>query len=789
MRLSKYRHVIRATENSFTNRLSTRSNLTLLWVEMRLTTTEAKTEMERVHLRKICSLISIIALMSSGIWIHPVQANNSPSNGRYGCNTGLRSASWPNFTITNRVVSDGVGCSGVVIIPTGVTTIGSDAFSGATGLVSIKIPPTVTTIGDYAFFRAKSLVSFKIPPSVTTIGANVFREMDSLKSIVVDSTNKKYSSQDGVLFTKSASTLIQYPAAKTGKSYIIPDGVTNVGDFAFEGASNLVSIEIPATVTDIGYHPFTQMHSLRSIVVDSSNKNYSSQDGVLFTKSASTLIQYPAAKTGKSFTIPAGVIMIYESAFKSASSLATFKITADSKLNSIGPRAFEGATGLVSIDIPATVTSIGSYAFSGATSLVSVNIPTDSKLTSIGSDAFSGATSLVSIDIPAGVTTLDGTFAGAKSLKSINIPVSVTTIGYFAFKGATSLASVNISAGSKLTTIEGYAFYGATSLKSINIPGGVTTIGDGAFFEAKSLRTINIPAGVTTIGDSAFARTDDLVSIKIPATVTTIGYAAFAQMDSLRSIVVDSSNTNYSSQDGVLFNKPGTTLIKHPAAKTGSTYIIPNGVINIGGYAFDRESSLVSIEIPATVTTIGGMAFQVHALESITIPAAVTTIGADAFANAMSLKSVIFLGNAPRNIDSMAFYNIGPSPKAFITSSASGFGVVGSSWRGLTVTPFRQAYATAKPIVTGAAKVSETLTALKGAWSGSPTPTFTYRWYACTKAVANATAKVPSICNLISNATKATLKLGSSQKGTYVSVLVTAQNATKWLSKSTGKVN
>ena len=756
---------------------------------MRLTTTEAKTEMERVHLRKICSLISIIALMSSGIWIHPVQANNSPSNGRYGCNTGLRSASWPNFTITNRVVSDGGGCSGVVIIPTGVTTIEDHAFSGATGLVSIKIPPTVTTIGDYAFDRAKSLVSFKIPPSVTTIGANVFREMDSLKSIVVDSTNKKYSSQDGVLFTKSASTLIQYPAAKTGKSYIIPDGVTNVGDFALDGASNLVSIEIPATVTDIGYHPFTQMHSLRSIVVDSSNKNYSSQDGVLFTKSASTLIQYPAAKTGKSFTIPADVINIYESAFKSASSLATFKITADSKLNSIGTRAFEGATGLVSIDIPATVTSIGSYAFSGATSLVSVNIPTDSKLTSIGSDAFSGATSLVSIDIPAGVTTLDGTFAGAKSLKSINIPVSVTTIGYFAFKGATSLASVNISAGSKLTTIEGYAFYGATSLKSINIPGGVTTIGDGAFFEAKSLRTINIPAGVTTIGDSAFARTDDLVSIKIPATVTTIGYAAFAQMDSLRSIVVDSSNTNYSSQDGVLFNKPGTTLIKHPAAKTGSTYIIPNGVINIGDYAFDRESSLVSIEIPATVTTIGGMAFQVHALESITIPAAVTTIGADAFANAMSLKSVIFLGNAPRNIDSMAFYNIGPSPKAFITSSASGFGVVGSSWRGLTVTPFRQAYATAKPIVTGAAKVSETLTALKGAWSGSPTPTFTYRWYACTKAVANATAKVPSICNLISNATKATLKLGSSQKGTYVSVLVTAQNATKWLSKSTGKVN
>ena len=756
---------------------------------MRLTTTEAKTEMERVHLRKICSLISIIALMSSGIWIHPVQANNSPSNGRYGCNTGLRSASWPNFTITNRVVSDGGGCSGVVIIPTGVTTIEDHAFSGATGLVSIKIPPTVTTIGDYAFFRAKSLVSFKIPPSVTTIGANVFREMDSLKSIVVDSTNKKYSSQDGVLFTKSASTLIQYPAAKTGSTYIIPDGVTNVGDFAFEGASNLVSIEIPATVTDIGYHPFTQMHSLRSIVVDSSNKNYSSQDGVLFTKSASTLFQYPAAKTGKSFTIPAGVSNIYESAFKSASSLATFKTTADSKLNSIGTRAFEGATGLVSIDIPATVTSIGSYAFSGATSLVSVNIPTDSKLTSIGSDAFSGATSLVSIDIPAGVTTLDGTFAGAKSLKSINIPVSVTTIGYFAFKGATSLASVNISAGSKLTTIEGYAFYGATSLKSINIPGGVTTIGDGAFFEAKSLRTINIPAGVTTIGDSAFARTDDLVSIKIPATVTTIGYAAFAQMDSLRSIVVDSSNTNYSSQDGVLFNKPGTTLIQHPAAKTGSTYIIPNGVINIGDFAFDRESSLVSIEIPATVTTIGGMAFQVHALESITIPAAVTTIGADAFANAMSLKSVIFLGNAPRNIDSMAFYNIGPSPKAFITSSASGFGVVGSSWRGLTVTPFRQAYATAKPIVTGAAKVSETLTALKGAWSGSPTPTFTYRWYACTKAVANATAKVPSTCNLISNATKATLKLGSSQKGTYVSVLVTAQNATKWLSKSTGKVN
>jgi hypothetical protein len=103
-----------------------------------------------------------------------------------------------------------------------------------------------------------------------------------------------------------------------------------------------------------------------------------------------------------------------------------------------------------------------------------------------------------------------------------------------------------------------------------------------------------------------------------------------------------------------------------------------------------------------------------------------------------------------------------------------------------------KAVATVAPTVSGTAKVSKTLTAKKGTWTGYPTPVLTYQWYACTKKIAVAKATVPSTCKKITGATKSTLKLAKAQKGKFISVLVTGKgtgtSATKWLSKSTAIV-
>jgi len=147
------------------------------------------------------------------------------------------------------------------------------------------------------------------------------------------------------------------------------------------------------------------------------------------------------------------------------------------------------------------------------------------------------------------------------------------------------------------------------------------------------------------------------------------------------------------------------------------------------------------------------------------------------------------LGNAPTAGDDVLGANSGlTAVKRSYT--ATGWG---STWSGVAVViTDARATATVKPTVTGTSTVGRTLTAAKGTWTGYPTPTFTYQWYACTTAVSAARTTVPSTCKKITGATRSTFKLTSAQRGKYVAVLVKGTSlrttATTWLSKTTAKV-
>jgi hypothetical protein len=101
-----------------------------------------------------------------------------------------------------------------VTIPNSVTIIGIYAFENCTSLTSITIPNSVTSIETGAFDRCTSLTSVTIPDSVTSIGELVFQGCSSLATINVDPANTAYISEDGVLYNKNKTTLIQYPAKK-----------------------------------------------------------------------------------------------------------------------------------------------------------------------------------------------------------------------------------------------------------------------------------------------------------------------------------------------------------------------------------------------------------------------------------------------------------------------------------------------------------------------------------------------------------------------------------------------
>ena len=171
-----------------------------------------------------------------------------------------------------------------------------------------------------------------------------------------------------------------------------------------------------------------------------------------------------------------------------------------------------------------------------------------------------------------------------------------------------------------------------SNIKSVIIENGVTSIGESAFNSCTSLTSVTIPDSVTSIGERAFSDCTSLVSVTIPNSVTSIGDGAFEDCNNLASITVNSNNNNYSSQDGVLFNKNKTTLIQYPMGNTRTSYTIPNSVTSIGDFAFQYCTSLVSVTIPNSVTSIGGYAFySCDNLTSVTIPNSVTSIGDHAF--------------------------------------------------------------------------------------------------------------------------------------------------------------
>ncbi len=157
-----------------------------------------------------------------------------------------------------------------VTIGNSVTSIGDSAFYNCNSLKSVTIGNSVTSIGDYAFRYCTRLTNVTIPDSVTSIGYSAFHGCDNLKSVTVAAGNEHYCSVDGVLFNKNKTTLIQYPAGNDKSSYYIPDSVTSIGDYAFDGCDSLKSVTIGNSVTSIGNQAFRDCTSFHSVSIPDS---------------------------------------------------------------------------------------------------------------------------------------------------------------------------------------------------------------------------------------------------------------------------------------------------------------------------------------------------------------------------------------------------------------------------------------------------------------------------------------------------------------------------------------
>ena len=309
-------------------------------------------------------------------------------------------------------------------------------------------------------------------------------------------------------------------------------------------------------------------------------------------------------------------------------------------ITSIGARAFMNCTKIKEIKLPSTLISIGEYAFCNCNNLEIIEINSYIKL---GSSAFSRCDKLNSLKIGKDAKDFNPFFFTELELENVevnsenkylkyldgvlynydftkligccrkkegivNINNNVRIIRDGSFQGCTEIKEINMS--DSVEIIERYAFVNCKKLESIKLSKSIKKIEKGMFWNCDNLKEIVIPESVTNIEDEAFYSCDSLTNIKIPSSVLNIGNYVFNRCRSLTSLDVSDDNKNYSSIDGVLFNKNVTTLIKYPGNRNGFKYEIPENIYKLETYAFEDSCNLTNIEIPSSVTSIGFATFE-----------------------------------------------------------------------------------------------------------------------------------------------------------------------------------
>jgi hypothetical protein len=307
---------------------------------------------------------------------------------------------WINPDGTTVAITGYTGSGGAVTIPStieskSVTIIGQNAFAHFHSLTSVTIPDSVTEIRSDAFTSCIGLTSIMIPDSVTTISETAFYDCTSITTIMVDAGNVTYSSVDGVVFNKDQTTLILYPPGKAG-NYVIPDGVTTIGHYAFLGCDALSSVTIPDSVTAILFGAFQGCSALTSVVIP---------------ESVTTIWWWTFAQCDSltSVVIPDSVTVIEHAAFSHCYSLTSIVIP--DSVTSFEGTVFGNCDSLTSVLIGSGVTSIGGVPFANCGSLLGVYFNGNAPSLRYDQNIFRGSDQVTVYYLP-DTTGWEATYAG-----------------------------------------------------------------------------------------------------------------------------------------------------------------------------------------------------------------------------------------------------------------------------------------------------------------------------------------------------------------------------------------
>ena len=348
-------------------------------------------------------------------------------------------------------------------------------------------------------------------------------------------------------------------------------GLATIASTAFYHLENLVSIELPETITTINNSAFA----------------YSGLTAI---------------------TIPAKVTSIGDSVFAYCSDLEEVDFANNSGCTSIGSSVFENCNSLTSITIPDSVTSIGASAFCSCSSLTGIVIPEG--VTILGNELFCGCTSLVSVNLPENLTSIGKNAFDGTAITSITIPTTLTTIGDDAFDGCKNLKTIVVDDGNTNFALDGGILYKLDDNDDLSeivvIPEGAETVTIGSdnttvselpasCFACSNIPNVVIGDNISKLPDRCFYESK-VKSITIGSAVEEIGENAFYDCRYLEKIIVDEDNAYFIvDDDGALLTADGKELLLYPAASSATSYVISKDVEIIHAYAFFMNDNLEKI--------------------------------------------------------------------------------------------------------------------------------------------------------------------------------------------------
>ena len=391
-------------------------------------------------------------------------------------------------------------------------TIEITKYNGSTS--NLNIPSTidgkqVSYIGSDSFRGNKYLNSVTIPDSVKVIQSRAFAECSNLSTL------------------------------KFGKN------VEKIYDYVFF-QTNITEITLPEKLNHISGIAFLGNFVIKNINVDTKNTNFSSSNGIVFSKDKKKIVLYPQGKTEKAYTIPSTVEEICDSAFSYAQ--------------------------VESITIPSSVKKFGNYVFS--------------------------STNITSITIPSTVTEMGyGPVADCQKLISANIQSTVKVLPYDMFNGCTSLKNVTLN--DNIEEIYNRAFYGCKSLSNITLPKNLKKIDAGSFYDCSKLNNIKIPSGVRYISNSAFNNNTTLDisatklekledgSYRVLTTIKIDGYFDYQKANEVLTIVNKERANN-----GLSALKMDRSLLETAMQRAAESSIYWDHIRPDGSYCFTANSKM-----------------------------------------------------------------------------------------------------------------------------------------------------------------------------------------------------